>query len=117
MNRLHWATLVLLGIVVGAAGIVIAWFAGQSQIASIFAQIAEIQTNPPVWAEAPMLAGRYLLVPTVTLFLVAWVITKVSPRPQTWSRIVVIAILLGLLLRYLSWRILSTLNLDRKSVV
>ena len=111
MNRLHWATLVLLGIVVGAAGIVIAWFAGQSQIASIFAQIAEIQTNPPVWAEAPMLAGRYLLVPTVTLFLVAWVITKVSPRPQTWSRIVVIAILLGLLLRYLSWRILSTLNL------
>ena len=111
VGSVRWATFVLISIVVGAAGIAIAWFAGQSQIASIFAQIAEIQANPPVWAEAPMLAGRYLLVPTVTLFLVAWVITKVSPRPQTWSRIIVIAILLGLLLRYLSWRILSTLNL------
>ncbi|MGD1942980.1 MAG: glycosyltransferase [Leptolyngbyaceae cyanobacterium] len=111
VGSVRWATFVLISIVVGAAGIAIAWFAGQSQIASIFAQIAEIQANPPVWAEAPMLAGRYLLVPTVTLFLVAWMITKVSPRPQTWSRIIVIAILLGLLLRYLSWRILSTLNL------
>ncbi|MEM9503905.1 MAG: cellulose synthase catalytic subunit, partial [Cyanobacteria bacterium P01_E01_bin.43] len=111
VGSVRWATFVLISIVVGAAGIAIAWFAGQSQIANIFAQIAEIQANPPVWAEAPMLAGRYLLVPTVTLFLVAWVITKVSPRPQTWSRIIVIAILLGLLLRYLSWRILSTLNL------
>ena len=111
VGSVRWATFVLISIVVGAAGIAIAWFAGQSQISSIFAQIAGIQANPPVWAEAPMLAGRYLLVPTVTLFLVAWMITKVSPRPQTWSRIIVIAILLGLLLRYLSWRILSTLNL------
>ncbi|MBE7382215.1 MAG: glycosyltransferase [Leptolyngbya sp. SIO1E4] len=102
----------MIGTVLLAAGIVAAWFAGQDQIETIFAQLAVIQANPPFWAEVPMLAGHYLLVPTVTLFLVAWGITKLSPQPRTWSRIVVVAILLGLLVRYLSWRLPSTLNLS-----
>ncbi|NER78389.1 MAG: glycosyltransferase [Leptolyngbya sp. SIO1D8] len=111
-NRIRWATVVMVGIVLLAAGIVAAWFAGQDQIEKIFAQLAVIQANPPFWAEVPMLAGHYLLVPTVTLFLIAWSITKLSPQPKNWSRIGVVIILFGLLARYLSWRLSSTLNLS-----
>jgi cellulose synthase (UDP-forming) len=111
-NRVRWATLVLIGIVLLAGAIVAAWFAGQSQISSIFEQIARIQANPPFWAEVPMVTGQYLLAPTVALFVIAWGITRISPQPRPWSRTLVVAILLGLLVRYLSWRILSTLNLS-----
>lgn len=106
------ATLLLLAIVLLAGAIVVGWFSGQAQIAQIVDHIAQIQANPPFWAEVPLLAGQYLLAPTVVLFLLAWGITKISPRPCTWSRIAVVAVLLGLLLRYLSWRVLSTLNLE-----
>ena len=110
-HRVRWATLIMISVVLLAAGIVAAWFAGQDQIESIFIQLGRLQANPPFWAEVPMLAAHYLLVPTVTLFLIAWGITKASPQPKTWSRVVVVAILLGLLVRYLSWRLSSTLNL------
>ncbi|MDB9525058.1 glycosyltransferase [Oscillatoria sp. CS-180] len=112
VRRVHWATFILIAIVCLAAAIVAAWFAGQSQIATIFEQLARIQANPPFWAEVPMLTGQYLLAPTVILFLIAWGITRASPQPRTRSRIAVIAILLASLIRYLSWRIFSTLNLS-----
>jgi len=111
LPRVQWATLVLLSLLLVGATVVVAWFAGQVHIATLFAKLAEVQANPPFWAEVPMLARRYLLAPTVGLFLVAWAVTKTSDRPRTWSRIVVVGILLGLLLRYLAWRIFSTLNL------
>ncbi|MEO1299542.1 MAG: cellulose synthase catalytic subunit, partial [Cyanobacteria bacterium J06636_16] len=102
----------MLSTVLVSAGIVAAWFAGQDQIESIFIQLGRIQANPPFWAEVPMLAAHYLLVPAVTLFAVAWGITKLSPQPRTWSRVVVVMILLGLLIRYVSWRLSSTLDLS-----
>ena len=110
-NRVRWATLILISIVALAGAVVTAWFAGQSQISNIFAQTARIQADPPFWAEVPMVAGKYLAAPAVGLFLLAWGITRISPQPRTGSRIAVVAILLGLLMRYLSWRIFSTLNL------
>ncbi|MEM9004137.1 MAG: glycosyltransferase [Cyanobacteria bacterium P01_F01_bin.86] len=110
-HHVHWATLVMMGTLVLSAGIVAAWFAGQDQIESIFIQLGRIQDNPPFWAEVPMLAVHYLLFPTVLLFFVAWGITKVSPQPRKWSRVVVVTILLGLLIRYVSWRLSSTLDL------
>lgn len=110
--RIQWATVVLIGIVVVASTVVAAWFAGQSQISSVFAQIARTQADPPFWAEVPMIAGQYLLVPTIALLLLAWGITRISPQPRPWSRVIVAGILLGLLMRYLSWRIFSTLNLS-----
>jgi len=109
--RVQWATLVLLSLVGLGTTVVLAWFAGQVHIAALFAKLADGQADPPVWAEVPMLASRYLLAPTVGLFLVVWGITKTSEQPRTWSRLIVVAILLGLLLRYLAWRIFSTLNL------
>jgi cellulose synthase (UDP-forming) len=106
------ATLVLLGVVVLSGAIVAAWFAGQGTISRIFAQLNGLQSRPPLWLEVPMVAGQYLLFPTVVLFLLVLLIMKVSPRPRPWSRFVVVGILLALTLRYLLWRSLSTLNVS-----
>lgn len=105
------ATLVMLGIVVISGAIVSAWFAGQGTISRIFAQLNVLQQNPPLWLEVPMVAGGYLMVPTVMLFVTVLIVMRVSPQPRAWSRFVVVGILLALTVRYLLWRSLSTLNL------
>ncbi|MGQ4647814.1 glycosyltransferase family 2 protein [Lyngbya aestuarii] len=105
-------TLILVGIVVSCALIVVLWFAGFGEIQEIFAYLDSRQQNPPMWIEAPMVMTEFLLTPTIVLFLLAWGITKVSPQPRNWSRLLVIAILLSLTIRYLLWRCLSTLNLN-----
>jgi len=106
------ATLIMVSIVLMAGVIVLAWFAGNNTIAGIFTQLQTIQKTPPLWLEVPMVTGKYLLLPTVALFLVALIITKISPQPQNWSRIFLVLILLILTLRYILWRSFSTLILD-----
>lgn len=104
------ATLFLLGVVFLSGAIVTAWFAGIGVIQQIFTQIQLMQDNPPMWLEVPMVAGKYLFAPTVVLFLIAIAVIKISPQPRTWSRVLVVCILLGLTIRYILWRSLSTLN-------
>ena len=104
------ATILLLGIVFLSGAGIAAWFAGVGIIQQIFTQIQLMQDNPPMWLEAPMVAGKYLLAPTIMLFLIAIAVMKISPLPQTWSRVLVVCILLGLTIRYILWRSLSTLN-------
>ncbi len=110
--KVRTATLFLFSIVILSAVIVAGWFAGEGQINAIFAQINVLQKNPPMWLEAPMVTGKYLLVPTVSLLLTVLIIMKVSPQPRVWSRRLVVGILLILTGRYVLWRSLSTLNLD-----
>ncbi len=110
--KVRIATLFLLGFIIVAAIIVAGWFAGEGQINAIFAQINVLQKNPPMWLEAPMVTGKYLLVPTVSLLLTVLIIMKISPQPRVWSRRLVVGILLILTGRYVLWRSLSTLNLD-----
>lgn len=105
------ATLLMLGTVIFFAVVMAAWFSGTGIISKIFAQIELIQQTPPMWIEVPKTMGEYLLAPTVVLFLIATAIIKVSPEPRTWSRVLVVGILLGLTIRYVLWRSLSTLNL------
>ena len=106
------ATLVLVSITAMAAMIVVLWAAGIGEIENIFDYLNSLQQQPPMWVEAPMLMSSFLLAPTIVCFLITLTITKISPQPQTWSRTVVIAILLGLLAHYVTWRSLSTLNLS-----
>lgn len=112
--RMRIATLVMLSIIVLTGAIAIAWFAGEGQVSQIFTQIHHLQQQPPLWLAVPMVAGEYLIAPTVILFLIALVITKVSPYPRQWSRTLVIGILLILIFRYLFWRLLFTLNLETR---
>ena len=112
LSRIQLATLVMVGIVVLAAGIVAAWFAGQGTTNQIFQQLNQWQEHPPMWVEAPMMVGKYLLFWTVALLLVVLAVMQVSPRPRPWSRNLVVGILAVLTVRYLTWRSLSTLNLS-----
>ena len=110
--RLPLATLLLSGVVLLAAAIAIAWFAGNGFISAIFQQLDSLQQNPPMWATTPMMLGHYVLVWTVSLMLLVLVIMRVSPQPVAWSRLVVVGILGVLTVRYVMWRSVSTLNLD-----
>lgn len=114
--RPHTATLVMLGIIVTCAGIVAAWFAGEGAIEAIFKHLQTWQNHPPMWLEVPMVTGKFFVNPLLglafTLWLIVWVITKISPQPRAWSRFVVVAILLVLTARYVIWRSLFTLNVS-----
>ncbi|MEM6591065.1 MAG: glycosyltransferase [Cyanobacteria bacterium P01_H01_bin.119] len=110
--RIRWATLVMFGIILLCGAIAIAWFTGVDLISDIFARLNSLQQSPPMWVEVPMVTGHFLIAPTIALLLIVQVITRISPRPQKWSRWIVVSILLVLLGRYLSWRSLSTLNLE-----
>ena len=110
--RVRMATLVMLSVVLLSGLIVVGWFAGERRINAIFEQINWLQQNPPIWLEAPMVTGEYLIAPLVILFLVVWTITKISPYPKNWSRSIVVLILLTMMGRYLAWRVSSTLDLN-----
>lgn len=110
--RLQWATLIMLSTIAVSAAIVAGWFAGEGTITRVFAQINVLQASPPMWLEVPMVTGQYLLAPTVILLAIALIIMKISPHPRSWSRFVVVGILLMLTIRYIVWRSLSTLNLS-----
>lgn len=112
MSSPRLATFVLLGILALCGAIAAAWFAGQGTISTIFQRLNELQTNPPMWIEAPMMVGHYLLIWTVALMVIVLTVMRISPRPQTWSRSLVVSILFILAVRYLLWRSLSTLNLS-----
>ena len=109
--RLRVATLIMVGIVAFAGAIAAAWFAGEGTISYLFAELQKWQEKPPMWVEAPMVAGKYLLVPTIALLLTVLAVMKISPLPNAKSRFFVVGILLGLTGRYIVWRSLSTLNL------
>jgi cellulose synthase (UDP-forming) len=110
--RPQTATLVMLAIILLAGIICIGWFAGDGDIRQIVAELDALQEYPPLWLQVPMVTGEYLLAPTVIVFLLAFVITRISPQPRTWSRTIVVSILLALTIRYLLWRSLTTLNLS-----
>ncbi|NJL48016.1 MAG: glycosyltransferase, partial [Leptolyngbyaceae cyanobacterium SM2_5_2] len=102
----------MLSVVVVAAAIVAAWFAGEARITLVFNQLQVLQNQPPMWLQVPMVTVQFLLAPAVVLLLVAYGVTRISPRPRPWSRYVVVGILLTLVIRYVLWRCLSTLNLS-----
>ena len=104
------ATLILVGIILFTAFIVALWAAGVGQIQDIFAYLNLLQQSPPMWVEAPMVMGQFLLTPTILFFFVGLIIVNVYPEPKGWIRSLVIVILLALILRYILWRSLSTLN-------
>jgi cellulose synthase (UDP-forming) len=110
--RPQTATLVMLGVIAFSGAVSAAWFAGQGTIREIFVHLNEVQQTPPLWLEVPMVAGEYLVFPTVALFLIVLGVMKASPRPKDWSRIVVVTILLFLTIRYLLWRSATTLNVS-----
>lgn len=111
--RLRLTTVILFGILAIAAGISIAWFAGEGTVSQVFEQLSNFQEHPPSLLETPMNVSRKgLFLPTLVLLGFVFIVTKVIPKPKGWARFVIITILLTLTLRYLLWRSTTTLNLD-----
>jgi cellulose synthase (UDP-forming) len=111
--QLEPATWAILGILGFLCSIAISWLLGNDTVSEFFAQLHVLQETPPTWLEVPRVSNKYyLLAPTIVLFLVAQILMKASPQPKKWSRAIVLSILLFLSIRYISWRSLSTLNLD-----
>jgi cellulose synthase (UDP-forming) len=108
----EFASLFLVAMTIIAALIVSLWVVGLGQIQDIFAYLNRLQEHPPMWVEVPMVMTRFLVLPTIFVFILVLIITKVSPKPRAWSRFIVISILLFLTVRYVQWRSLSTLNLS-----
>jgi len=89
------------------------WLLRQGEFGTVTGQLMTMLSSPPLWLEVPMVAGHYLLMPTVALLVATIIITRhLSPEPRPWSRTVVITMLLILLGRYLVWRTFSSLNLS-----
>ncbi|MBF2066808.1 MAG: glycosyltransferase [Calothrix sp. C42_A2020_038] len=109
--QVQTATLILVGILILSGIVVALWFAGEQRISQIFEQVNTLQQQPPMWLQVPMVTGKYLLAPTVTLFMGVLLVMRISPQPRVWSRRIVVGTLIILTLRYVIWRSLSTLNL------
>ena len=109
----HPTTLLFLFIVGLFAGVSASWLLGNPHISEVFASLQPFQDNPPQWLQTPMVSNKYyLLLPTVGLFLLVQIITRIVPQPNSFFRSLVAGILFCLLTRYLLWRSLSTLNLS-----
>ncbi|WP_449001108.1 glycosyltransferase [Myxosarcina sp. GI1(2024)] len=106
------ATVLSIGIIFLAAAVVVLWAAGLGLVDELFTYLNLLQEQPPMWVEAPMVMGEFLLAPAVILLIVVLAIVKISREPRDWSRVLLVSILLCLTLRYLLWRSLSTLNLS-----
>lgn len=118
-NRLLWgikrpriATLIFLSFLTFIGVVTWGWFSGEATISNLFAQLHFWQENPPFWLEVPGETTKALLSLTVILWLTTLAVIKISPQPKVWSRVIVVALLLALTMRYLLWRGLSSLNLE-----
>lgn len=105
------ATLVFLGLIALITTLVIAWLSGEPTLTQGFELLHQKQETAPWWLEVPDFSYHYLWLPTLIFSFISILIIKLSPQPQTWSRTLIIAIYIALTLRYLLWRIFSTLNL------
>ncbi|MGB3692541.1 MAG: glycosyltransferase [Spirulinaceae cyanobacterium] len=109
-SKLRWLIFV---VILAGCAITIVCLPQTCSITNFFTQLSQGQQNPPFWLEVPNFKQQYsLFLPTIILFGIAQGVMKVSPQPQKWSRVIIVAIILAVTVRYLLWRSLSTLNLD-----
>jgi len=105
------ATLVFLGLITLISIITIAGLAGEPNITEFFNTLYQWQNNPPWWSEVPEISVQYLFLPTLVFAMIAGIIIKFSPQPETGTRTLIVGINLAIIIRYLLWRSVSTLNL------
>jgi cellulose synthase (UDP-forming) len=65
------------------------------------------------WFIVPDFSNHYdIFLPSLILLAIVQVVMKVSPQPRSWSKVIIVATLVILTLRYLLWRSVATLNLN-----
>ncbi len=108
---LQMATIVFLGSIGFIMAIALAWLKGEKNISAFFAYLHTLQNNPPFWVEVPEFTHPfYLYIPTIVGVLIVTITMKKSSKPQTWSKVIVVSLLMAFTLRYFFWRCFSSLN-------
>ncbi|MFO7141664.1 cellulose synthase catalytic subunit [Arthrospira sp. PCC 8006] len=112
IKRPNIPTICAFGVMGCLSAIAWGWVSYHPLISDFFQQLYFQQQNPPLWLELPDIPSSYLWFPTILLSAIAWIITKIYPKPTAISRAIIVAIILALTIRYLLWRSFSTLNLS-----
>ncbi|MGK7913868.1 MAG: glycosyltransferase [Synechococcus sp.] len=107
----HKATLAICGSLLLVALVAVAWALGEPTISGFFAAWDSIELNPPSWVRPPQGSLLDSWLPVIVLVGSAQLIMVISPRPQRWSRSLVVMLMLAAIGRYTLWRILASLNL------
>ncbi|MGB7445390.1 MAG: glycosyltransferase [Coleofasciculaceae cyanobacterium] len=104
--------LLLTGVLTLSSLIIVTWLVSTVSFEQILNQLHFWQNIFSSWLA--LLEGKepYFLAPTLVFLLLTFIVTKISPWPQTWSRVVIVSILLALTIRYFFWRSLYTVNLS-----
>lgn len=107
--RLKSDFLSILAIIVLLVAIAVIGFKGESLITHF---LIRCQENFSIWTQVPRFShSYYLLFPTVISLAIVQIVMKLSPQQQKWSRVIMALVLIVLMVRYLVWRSLSSLNL------
>lgn len=104
---LQWLGLFLLGTAISFGAIALTRFSPGNTF-PWFSAIAEWHQELTAYFGVPSQNASWIL--CLIVLLVAQVLTRISARPQVWSRLLVVGMLLALVLRYVLWRSLTTLN-------
>ncbi len=110
-QQMHPLSLTILLLVMFAAGIAVAVWQEFPLLQCWLKAWAEASPVPS-WLDISHLPPWYVLSLPFGLMGLAWGLTKLSPKPRVWSRALMVAILLALMIRYVVWRTLTTLNFD-----
>ena len=101
------ATVVSLGVFVGV------WLFTTSVLTQFFSQLISRTINFENWLLLPQHQSYlFLFLPTIILLIIVQTIRKICPKSQGWPRNLIIVIILIFALRYVGWRLFSTLNLS-----
>jgi cellulose synthase (UDP-forming) len=93
--------------------ITIAGMIGESSINNFFTELHQERENLFSWLQTPKYSHSfYLVFPTLVSWGLVQIVMKLSPQQKQWSRVIIIATLMFLIVRYLGWRSLSSLNLS-----
>jgi cellulose synthase (UDP-forming) len=108
--RFRGASLFLLGLAVCIVTLALGWFTDFGGIADWFVTVNHTQRELEWWFQAPSSNAGWIL--SLVVLVTIQTVMYLSPQSKTWSRLLIIAVSLALVIRYVLWRSLTTLNLS-----
>ncbi|MBE9223514.1 glycosyltransferase [Cyanobacterium stanieri LEGE 03274] len=113
--RIYPATRIILTILIIIGSIFTGWLIGEDTISLFFDNIATIQNNPPLWLVVPNFKVDYLLyLPAILSIVFTIIVNSVFKKQNKIKRFITVIILTFMMIRYILWRSLSSLNFDDK---
>ncbi|MDB9312724.1 glycosyltransferase [Spirulina sp. CS-785/01] len=112
LGRFYLATFLFISLITILTSILAAWFAQVPHMTQFFTKINSLEEQLPPWLNTLLTPHHTSSLVVIGLLGFTLVFLRLFPRPKTWTRPLIVALLLAFALRYLTWRSLSTLNLS-----